>query len=74
MIIIKRTFKKENNKWKKEKCAQFKKGHQKKKSDILYNNEKEQLKKYEEKGKKVMCDNLGYAEKEQVKRIIVFRS
>ena len=31
---MKRTFKKENNKWKKEKCAQFKKGHQKKKSVI----------------------------------------
>ena len=56
----KRVYKKEDNKRKKEKC------------DNLDDNEKEQLRKYEKKGKNIMRDNLDgkkeHFEKEDNKR------
>ena len=49
-----------------KKRAFKKRGHQKKeeKRDNLDSDEKEQLRKYKKKGKKVMCDNLGDDEKQ----------
>ena len=48
-------MKKEDNKRKKEEC------------DNLHDNEKEQLRKYEEKGKKAMHDSLGKKKEEITK-------